>query len=298
VGNTYGIAWSLFDLACYALFGSGDLVQAQVWAEESLALFRDIGTRSFEPIALAALGEIRFYQGDITSARLLLEQSCTRYRELGNEVQTAWTLFLIGKVLAAEGELAAARAVCEESLLLEIRLNAGQSFTDIPPALESLAAVVAVQGELTWAARLWGKAEAERETIRMPLPPRYRAEYEQAVALARTGLDESFFMAAWAEGRGMTLEHVFEARGPVTMPALPSETPLLKKSVSSYSDRLTTREVDVLKLLAEGLTNVQIAERLVIGVAIVNSHVRSIYSKLGVSSRSAVTRYALEHHLT
>ena len=53
----------------------------------------------------------------------------------------------------------------------------------------------------------------------------------------------------------------------------------------------------VLRLLAEGLSSVLIAERLVISLTTVNSHVRSIYRKLGISSRSAATRYAIDHHL-
>ncbi len=53
----------------------------------------------------------------------------------------------------------------------------------------------------------------------------------------------------------------------------------------------------MLRLLAQGLTSTQMAERLVIGVVTVNFHVRSIYSKLGVTSRAAATRYAIEHHL-
>ena len=60
---------------------------------------------------------------------------------------------------------------------------------------------------------------------------------------------------------------------------------------------LTPRELDVLRLLAQGLTSAQIAEQLVISLVTVNFHVRSIYSKLAVTSRSAATRYALEHHL-
>jgi DNA-binding NarL/FixJ family response regulator len=60
---------------------------------------------------------------------------------------------------------------------------------------------------------------------------------------------------------------------------------------------LTAREMDVLRLLAQGLTSAQIAEQLVIGLVTVNSHVRSIYSKLEISSRAAATRYALEHKL-
>jgi DNA-binding CsgD family transcriptional regulator len=60
---------------------------------------------------------------------------------------------------------------------------------------------------------------------------------------------------------------------------------------------LTRREHEVLCLLTLGLTNVQIAERLVVSLSTVNTHVRSIYNKLEVNSRTAATRYAVEHHL-
>ena len=58
--------------------------------------------------------------------------------------------------------------------------------------------------------------------------------------------------------------------------------------------RLTSRELDVLKLVAGGLTNREIAERLGTSVRTVDAHLRSIYGKIGVTSRSAATRYALE----
>jgi DNA-binding CsgD family transcriptional regulator len=54
----------------------------------------------------------------------------------------------------------------------------------------------------------------------------------------------------------------------------------------------------VLKLVASGLTNAQVAERLFISPRTVNAHLNSIYGKLGVSSRSAATRLAVEHGLT
>jgi DNA-binding NarL/FixJ family response regulator len=78
---------------------------------------------------------------------------------------------------------------------------------------------------------------------------------------------------------------------------LPTTTPPPAKEAVPASDGLTQREMDVLRLLAQGLTSAQIAEQLVIGLVTVNSHVRSIYSKLGVTSRATATRYALEHHL-
>src|SRR5207237_8225742 len=60
---------------------------------------------------------------------------------------------------------------------------------------------------------------------------------------------------------------------------------------------LTAREVEVLRLLAQGWTDAQIAEHLVLSPRTVNRHTASLYSKLGVSSRAAATRYAIEHHV-
>jgi len=55
--------------------------------------------------------------------------------------------------------------------------------------------------------------------------------------------------------------------------------------------------VEVLRLVAQGLTNEQVAEQLVISPRTVNTHLTSIFSKIGVSSRGAATRYAIEHNL-
>jgi DNA-binding NarL/FixJ family response regulator len=67
--------------------------------------------------------------------------------------------------------------------------------------------------------------------------------------------------------------------------------------VSTGDDRLTAREVEVLRLVVAGLTNRKVAERLRLSPRTVDAHLRSIYGKLGVTSRSAATRYALEHRL-
>ena len=120
-----------------------------------------------------------------------------------------------------------------------------------------------------------------------------RAINEGGIATIRTRLGEEAFAAAWAEGRTMTPEQAFAAWQQAFLPE-----PAAKQVSSSTSPNdLTAREMDVLRLLVQGLTSAQIAERLVIGLVTVNSHVRSIYSKLGVTSRAAATRYALEHNL-
>jgi DNA-binding NarL/FixJ family response regulator len=67
---------------------------------------------------------------------------------------------------------------------------------------------------------------------------------------------------------------------------------------ATYPDGLTAREVEVLRLVAQGLTGAQVAEQLVISPRTVHAHLSSIYSKLGITSRNAATRYAIEHKLT
>jgi DNA-binding NarL/FixJ family response regulator len=61
---------------------------------------------------------------------------------------------------------------------------------------------------------------------------------------------------------------------------------------------LTPREVEVLRLVAQGLTDAAVGERLFISPRTVSQHLRSIYAKLDLTSRTAATRYAVEHHLT
>jgi HD-GYP domain-containing protein (c-di-GMP phosphodiesterase class II) len=60
---------------------------------------------------------------------------------------------------------------------------------------------------------------------------------------------------------------------------------------------LTAREVDVLRLLARGLTNKQSAQQLAISPKTVGRHVESIYSKIGASTRAAAALFAVEHDL-
>ena len=73
--------------------------------------------------------------------------------------------------------------------------------------------------------------------------------------------------------------------------------PARKDVGSDAAEDLTARELEVLALVAQGLTDAEVAERLVVSIRTVHAHLRSIYRKLDVRSRSAATRYALEHGL-
>jgi DNA-binding NarL/FixJ family response regulator len=90
----------------------------------------------------------------------------------------------------------------------------------------------------------------------------------------------------------MTPEQALAAKGLKPIPRSTTTAP-----PPTYPAGLTTREVEVLRLLAGGLTDLQIAEKLVLSPRTVHAHISSIYNKLDLTSRSTATRYAIEHHL-
>jgi DNA-binding CsgD family transcriptional regulator len=162
----------------------------------------------------------------------------------------------------------------------------------IAACLVGLGEVVAAQHKLAWAAQLWAAAEALRDVLGISIPPVERTEYERTRSLVRVHLGERTFAATWAQGRALTPEQAVAAQG--QKPLLPSNTAV---SPPMYPAGLTAREVEVLRLLAAGLTDLQIAKQLVLSPRTVHAHISSIYRKLGVTSRSAATRYAMEHYL-
>jgi DNA-binding NarL/FixJ family response regulator len=88
---------------------------------------------------------------------------------------------------------------------------------------------------------------------------------------------------SWSEGRVMTPEEALEYA--------------LREPKTFRRHRGAARQVEVLRLVARGLTNARIAEELFISPNTVNRHLNSIYHKLGVNSRAAATRFATEHNL-
>jgi DNA-binding CsgD family transcriptional regulator len=247
--------------------------------------------------ALSHLGEVFLQQGNADQACQLLEESVTLSREIEYRHSTAESLCVLGKIEAHEGNYVAACSCFEESLAIEREVG---DTLGICFSLEGLAAVVGVLGDSEWAAQLWGAAEALREALGTPIPPVYRVDYDRSVAVASAQLDEQAFAAKWAEGRSLTPEQALAAQVPVIMPATaPTGLSSIRDTpkIRAYPAGLTAREVEVLRLVAQGLTNEQVAEKLVISPRTVDTHLTSIYGKLGVSSRSAATRFAIEHQL-
>ncbi len=275
----------------------GDHARAQARLEECLAVSREVGYKRNIGLSSHWLGLVTFLQGDVARARSLLEESLVLLNEVGERGRIAEVLLSVGVISFREGDYAAARALLEESLKITRELDHKH---DTASSLEVLAAVVAAQGEPVRAAWCMSAAQALREAIGTPLPSVIQAMHEFTIASVRMKLGEQAFDIAWAEGRAMTPEQVLTAQEPVTMPtaaSVASSTAPPVPKAPAYPDGLTAREVEVLRHVAQGLTNEQVAEQLVISPRTVNWHLTSIFSKIGVSSRGAATRYAIEHQL-
>ncbi|SRR5216683_724685 len=296
LGNKRGIAFSLCMLVQMLVDAQYDLATVRSMIEEGLALFREIGDKWGVATAFMLLGRAALQQGDVITARSLAEESVRLCREVGHRWDMIQSIAILAKVADVQHDLTAALALYQKSL--DLAREVGDKVL-IASGLEGLAGVVATQGEPVWATRLWGAATVLRETIGAPMPPIEHANYERATAAVRMHLGEKAFAAAWAEGRMLTPEQVLLARGPETTRQQVStgvvSVPHVK--VPSYPAGLTTREVEVLRLVALGLSDAQVAGRLVISPRTVNTHLTSIYNKLGVDSRTAATRYAVERQL-
>ena len=295
VSDQQRLAWVHYLLARLFFVWQQDKVLAQRLTEQSLAHFRQHDDLFYSAAPLGLLGLMHLEEGDLGSARSMLEESRAIDKKMGAETEDVQIAFGLARLLAVEGDIAAARHLYQESLTLLFKFMVYKE--NVAAGLEGLAALEVGHGKPRQAARLWGAAEALREAIGAPMHPVYRTSFEQTMALTHTTLGEQAFHTAWAQGRSMTPEQAF-----ATKESDIPQVPLLRRSslmqpTSRAPAGLTRREREVLRLLTEGLTNPQIAQRLVVSLPTVSTHVASIFNKLGVTSRSAATRYAVEHHL-
>jgi predicted ATPase/DNA-binding CsgD family transcriptional regulator len=300
VEDRYGRTLALAGLGLTLLY-LGNYERASVLCEESLALSRERGDPRSIASALTNLGIAMLERGEDERANVLCEESLALRRKLGHKGGCAHTLIILGRIAMHQGDYDQAIACYEESLAL--RQETGEK-EGIATALEGMAAVAAMQGQPMSAARLYGFAESFRNMLGAPLTPLDRSYYEQSVAAVRVQLDEPTFLKAWSEGQAMPLEQAIaaakqvKAQEPITPASERSPAETTSTSTSrGNSSGLTSREIEVLRLVSQGLTTPQIAERLIISSRTADAHLRSIYSKLDVSSRAAATRYAIEHKL-
>jgi len=283
-----GTAYALSN-ASFAAIGQGRHEGAITLVEEAVDLFLEVEEKWGAAIMLSFLAVAWRDRGDHGRAKRLAERGLALSREVGERQAISASLYTLATLAQAERDHKRARELFEEGLTVSAELG---NETDVAHCLEGVATVAALESKVARAARLWGAAEALLEKIEAGVHTYVpdRSLHRSQVAAARARLNEEAFAAAWAEGRTMTAEQAIEY-------ALDRSTTPETATPDPYRAGLSAREVEVLRLVAQGMTNSQVAERLFISSRTVNWHLGSIYRKLGFSSRAEATRFATEHDL-
>jgi DNA-binding CsgD family transcriptional regulator len=249
-------------------------------------MWREIGDRYGIAESTAVIGLTALSRGDYETARSRLQKARGNMEELGDPRGIAKTTVGLADVDLNDGDQGAAQALYEEALML-LR-DVGDKWW-IAWCLEGMAEVAVVQKRLERAARLFGAAGALRCVFGAPRPPGFRAYCERDLAADRKSFGEAAFDNAWEEGEIMTLGRAVEYALEQQDGGAPAR--------SGDAGGLSPREVEVLRLVANGLTDGQVAQRLHISPRTVGQHLHSVYKKLGVPSRAAAARRAVEQNL-
>ena len=292
------MANSLLLLGTASVWESGDAAQARAFYEEGLDIARKLGSGSILRSCLQSVGFTYLLEGDLERAATFAEEAVALCQEAGDRLLLPVPLIWLGWVALLSDDLERAKALHKESLALSRGMGAHTHHT--LTLLEGLACGAGAQGEAQKAARLFGATEALREVTGFPLEPGLRTLEGPYLVRARSQLEEGAWSKAWEEGRAMSMEVALEYALSEELSTITSSavhTEQLSTPVSEHPAQLTPREVEVLNLVAEGLTNPQVAQKLFLSPRTVQRHLNSVYRKLGVSSRAAATRLALEHGL-
>jgi predicted ATPase/DNA-binding CsgD family transcriptional regulator len=231
--------------------------------------------------ALAAHGS-----GDLERAAALFDELLDQTQQAGATYFHALALQFSAQSLQARSDtlLAASRYLAA----LHIFRDAGELWS-VAGCLDGLAAVGAARDAIT-AARLLGAAAELRTSIGAPMFPQDRPIHEQAVAAAKASLGEASYAEAWDAGSQLSLDAAIDMATAIAAAGVTAHE-VATTAVSAPSG-LTPRELEVLRLVAEGRSDREIAETLFISHNTAMKHVANILMKLDVESRTAAAAFA------
>ena len=309
-------------------FRRGDAVQAAQYAQQSIASFQSAADRIGEAHAHLVWG-MTHIAGSPSEAQNQFQISLNMAREVGPPWLVLVDLTMLGLMAALAKKPEEAEQLFGAAIALGLELgelnllswnymgSAGvglqrgnpveaeaylvkalehDRLTRVPSAtaggLEGFAALAAQRGQDVRAARLWGAAEGLRKT-RSIRPNIEHFLFKPFFERVKERLEQSNFAQAFEEGSALGLDAAIH----YALSPEPTLSPHLATTTRNRLTDLTPKETQVLKLLAGGLSNKQIALKLGTGIYTINEHVSSIFSKLGVPNRAAATRHALEHQL-
>jgi predicted ATPase/DNA-binding CsgD family transcriptional regulator len=317
--DRWNIAWALSHLAMMVETDPG---RSAGFMDESLALFRELNDAMGVTHSLIRRAWVALDQEDYRSVRALADEAAIYARKAGDQIMSGWVSYVRGQLAWYQsGDHRQAHIHFVESLSLfrkarkRVGINTGLIFLsagemeatteyaqmlnevvltwlrEIAPThpklssvLTGLASITRANGQPQRAAILLGAASrsafpAQRELTEINI-------FENEWAAIRAELCESAFAEAWAAGSAMTSGEAIAYALENDAVLADTKTAQPRQAIRrSLVNPLSNRELDVLRLIAEGHSNQEIADRLYVGVSTVKKHINHIYDKLDVKNR-------------
>jgi non-specific serine/threonine protein kinase len=281
MGQPHGSAPTHNNLGDVAIVeGNGAL--AREHNDRAQALGREGGNTRRMAHSLHNLGLGHRCDGDDQAATALFEQSLALFRDVDEKSGIAAVLHSLGRVAARQSAVDRAAGYYVRALELYRR---GLDRRGLVRCLEAVALIAEAGGDPEAFARLRGAATAMRGALLLLQPPMDREDVEAAERRARAQLGDAGYEAARVSGSVLAREQAIDAALAV-----------LSTPASGHS-LLSRREREVLRLIARGQSNQEIADALYISIRTVKTHVTNIFTKIDVSSRSAATAWAHRHEM-
>jgi len=305
IGQGLGLARGLGELhltarllaaRAYATNAAGDPAGATRDVAAALRLFRQAGDRLQVGVMLNNLSDYELWTGDLDAARRHQAESLEIARALNNHHGALYGTFNLGLTEYLGGSLSAAAAMFAESLDVARRMGMR---ANIAYALIGLAMAGRGRADPGWSARLHGAAEQALADLGHALEPVEARLADLDRQRLRAAMGDGAFEADYAAGRTLdlarasrqALEGIQAGREAPRAGALVSEPDAA--APGEAASVLTPRELDVLKLVAQGLSNPDIARRLALSEHTVHRHLANILRKLGLSSRAAAAAWGV-----
>ena len=281
LSNAEVVGWSLTYLAVARWF-AGNAAEASRLSQEAIALARSMHLSRLELGALNLLTHISLTSGEPDRVLELGGEALEQSKASGELWVRSMLLNVMSQANWREGERQQAEALAREGARCS---HALEDWPGLALNIETLAWMAVEQAAHERAAILLGFAQDAREAKAFVMVEPYRPQHAQSVDLATQALGQTAFDEAFQRGRTMTIGEGFAFAVDDKPP--PKPTPAVKPSARAV---LTRRQLDIARLVADDLSNKQIAARLFLSERTVETHITNILNKLGLNSRTQISR--------
>lgn len=267
----------------------GDRATARRSFQTAMDLRAALGDRRGVSVATNNMALIELDDGDLPRARELFEQTLMIKRQLGDQRSLAIGLANLSEVLIRTGQLGEARRVLAEAVELAVDLGNPQL----------IGTIRCNQGDLAAKQQHWAEAAGHYQAAVLA---HEEAGHANDVAAATIGLGRACHRLG---RRDDAARHLRSAEAMAAGIGNPQRLAEARSALAEIGESaagpppggLTARQAEVLRLLAAGMSNKQIAAELYLSPATVERHLATIYRRLALSGRVEATRYAVAQGL-